>query len=113
MLPDNSLTEAACLACHGRNRDLPQLKQDPHHAEACLQQTGTSVTERRVAVARVVGQLARSVGATVQLAEPILGPAVVESTDRETGETCEETQHSRRREAISWSHSMQSSISLM
>jgi hypothetical protein len=95
MLPDNSLTEAACLACHGRNKNLPQLKQDPHHAEACLQQTGTSVTERHDAVARVVGQLARSVGATVQMAEPILGPALVESTDPETGETYEETQHSR------------------
>jgi len=29
-----------------RNVELPQLRQDPHHAEACVQQTGSSVTQR-------------------------------------------------------------------
>jgi hypothetical protein len=42
---------------------------------------GTVDLERHDDVARVVGQLARSIGATVQMAEPILGPALVERTD--------------------------------
>lgn len=50
-----------------------EFKCDPHHAEACLQQTGSTVTERYNGVVRVVGQLARSVGASVRMDQPPLG----------------------------------------
>jgi hypothetical protein len=41
LLPEHSLVDESCLACHGRNTELPQLKCDPHHAKACVPQTAT------------------------------------------------------------------------
>ncbi len=46
LLPDAALLHELCTACHGRNVELPQLRCDPHHSEACLQQTAASVTAR-------------------------------------------------------------------
>jgi hypothetical protein len=97
MLPDSALINDCCLACLSRNRDLPELKRDPHHSGACLRHTGASVTERHDGVARVVAERARSVGATVRLDQPRLGPALVNVTDPETGETSEQVQHTDKR----------------
>jgi len=66
LLPDSSLLHDSCLACHGRNLQLPEFKLDPHHSEACVRHTGASVTERHDGIVRVLGELARSVGASVR-----------------------------------------------
>jgi hypothetical protein len=84
MLPDRSLVEECCLACHGRNTELPQLKCDPHHAEACVAQTATSVTQRHNGVVGVVTPLARSVGGSVLTNQPGFGSGV-STTDPQTG----------------------------
>jgi hypothetical protein len=59
MLPDSSLLVDSCLACHGRNLELPQFKLDPHHSEACVHHTGADVTDRHNGLVRVLGELAR------------------------------------------------------
>ncbi len=97
MLPDSSLVEDSCLACHGRNTELPELKRDPHHAEACVRHTGASVTERHNGIVRLLGDLARSVGASVRTDQPPLGEAVVAVTDPITGDVSHELQSSSKR----------------
>lgn len=77
MLPDRSLRHDACTACHGRNRELPQLSRDPHHAEACVRHTGRETTQRHNLIVGVITELARSVGATVRIRQPALGDAII------------------------------------
>jgi hypothetical protein len=97
MLPDSSLLHDSCLACHGRNRELPEFKLDPHHSEACTRHTGASVTDRHNGVVRVLAELARSVGAGVRTDQPPLGEAVVPILDPLTGEGSHELQRSDKR----------------
>jgi len=97
MLPHTSLRDDSCLACHGRNLHLPQLRADPHHAEACVQQTGASVTQRHNLLVHTLAELARSVGGSVRTDQPALGSALVQVTDATTGETREELQRSQLR----------------
>jgi hypothetical protein len=97
MLPDSSLQTDSCVACHGRNLELPQLRRDPHHAEACTQHTSVSVTQRHNMIVHTLAQLARSVGASVRTDQPPLGTALVPVTDSNSGEVHYELQHSDRR----------------
>ena len=97
MLPHTSLRDDSCLACHGRNLHLPQLRADPHHAEACVQQTGASVTQRHNLLVHTLAELARSVGASVRTDQPALGSALVQVIDATTGETREELQRGQLR----------------
>ncbi len=97
MLPDISLRNDSCVACHGRNLELPEFKLDPHHFEACIRHTGASVTDRHDGIVRVLGELARSVGASVRTDQPPLGEAVVTVIDPNTGEATRELQRSDKR----------------
>ena len=85
MLPHTSLRDDSCLACHGRNLHLPQLRTGPHHAEACVQQTGASVTQRHNLLVHTLAELARSVGANVRTDQPALSSALVQVIDTTTG----------------------------
>ena len=97
MLPDLSLFHDSCLACHGRNLALPEFKLDPSHFEACVRHTGASVTDRHDGVVHALGELARSVGASVRTDQPTLGEAVVAVIDPITGEGIHELQRSNKR----------------
>jgi hypothetical protein len=60
MMPDSSLLNDSCVACHGGNLELPEFKLDPHHSEACTLHTGASVTDRHNGIVRVLGEMGRS-----------------------------------------------------
>jgi hypothetical protein len=97
MLPDISLLNDSCIACHGRNLELPEFKLDPSHFEACVRHTGATVTDRHNGVVRVLGELARSVGGNVRTDQPPLGEAVVTVIDPDTREGVHELQRSDKR----------------
>ena len=97
MLPDAVLVDDRCLACHPRNLELPQLKVDPHHAEACLQQTGTTATQRHNMIVDELVTIGRSAGASVRTGQPVLGDAFVTTRDPTTGIVTREIQHSDKR----------------
>jgi len=81
-------------ACHGRNSELPQLRLDPHHAEAYVKHAGAIVTQRHNMLVDALAGLARSVGATVRTSQPRLGTALVTVTDETSGEGRRELQDS-------------------